>query len=141
MFFANSGRDELRRRYIEAWRRRRGSLPLEPLDAQIADVIALHPEYHRELESPAAAAGEFSVEQGRTNPFLHMGLHLAIREQVGTRRPAGIEQVHRRLASVLGDVHEAEHRMIEVLAEALWEAQRAGGPPDEARYLERLQRL
>ena len=31
--------------------------------------------------------------------------------------------------------------MIEVLAEALWEAQRAGGPPDEARYLERLQRL
>ena|SRR6478735_725991 len=141
MFFANSGRDELRRRYIEAWRRRRGSLPLEPLDAQIADVIALHPEYHRELESPEAAAGEFSVEQGRTNPFLHMGLHLAIREQVATRRPAGIEQVHRRLAAALGDVHEAEHRMIEVLAETLWEAQRAGGAPDEARYLERLQRL
>jgi len=141
MFFANSGRDELRRRYIEAWRRRRGSLPLEPLDAQIADVIALHPEYHRELESPEAAAGEFSVEQGRSNPFLHMGLHLAIREQVATRRPAGIEQVHRRLAAALGDVHEAEHRMIEVLAEALWEAQRAGGAPDEARYLERLQRL
>jgi len=141
MFFANSGRDELRRRYVEAWRRRREGLPLEPLDAQIADVIALHPEYHRELESPAATAGEFSVEQGKANPFLHMGLHLAIREQVGTRRPAGIEQVHRRLANALGDVHEAEHRMIEVLAEALWEAQRAGGPPDEARYLERLQRL
>jgi hypothetical protein len=141
MFFANSGRDELRRRYIEAWRRRRESLPLEPLDTQIADVIALHPEYHHELESPEAAAGEFSVEQGRTNPFLHMGLHLAIREQVATRRPAGIEQVHRRLAAALGDVHEAEHRMIEVLAETLWEAQRAGGPPDEARYLERLQRL
>ena len=141
MFFANSGRDELRRRYIEAWRRRRESLPLEPLDAQIADVIALHPEYHRELESPEAAAGEFSVEQGRTNPFLHMGLHLAIREQVATRRPSGIEQVHRRLAAALGDVHEAEHRMIEVLAETLREAQRAGGPPDEARYLERLQRL
>ena len=141
MFFANSGRDELRRRYVEAWRRRREGLPLEPLDAQIADVIALHPEYHRELESPAATAGEFSVEQGKTNPFLHMGLHLAIREQVATNRPAGIAEVHAKLAARAGGAHEAEHRMIEVLAEALWEAQRAGGPPDEARYLERLQRL
>src|SRR5262245_57465061 len=137
MFFANSGRDELRRRYVEAWRRRREALPLEPLDAQIADVVALHPEYHGFLETPDASAGEFTVEQGRINPFLHMGLHLAIREQVGTRRPPGIEQVHQRLATRLGDVHEAEHRMIEVLAEALWEAQRAGRAPDEAAYLEK----
>jgi hypothetical protein len=31
--------------------------------------------------------------------------------------------------------------MIEVLAEALWEAQRAGAAPDEQRYLERLRLL
>ena len=141
MFFGNSGRDELRHRYVEAWRRRRQGLPLEPLDAQIADIIALHPEYHALLESPAATGGEFTVEQGRINPFLHMGLHLAIREQVGTRRPPGIEQVHGRLAAKFGGTHEAEHRMIEVLAETLWEAQRAGRAPDEAAYLERLRRL
>lgn len=141
MFFANSGRDELRRRYVEAWRRQREGLPLDPLDAQIAAVVALHPEYHALLEQPDAGAGEYSVEAGRTNPFLHMGLHLALREQVGTRRPAGIEIVHQRLARSLGGVHEAEHRMIEVLAETLWEAQRAGRAPDEQRYLERLQRL
>lgn len=141
MFFGNSGRDELRHRYVEAWRRRREGLPLEPLDAQIADVIALHPEYHTLLESPAATGGEFTVEQGQINPFLHMGLHLAIREQVGTHRPPGIEQVHGRLAAKLGGAHEAEHRMIEVLAETLWEAQRAGRAPDEAAYLERLRRL
>lgn len=141
MFFGNSGRDELRHRYVEAWRRRRGGLPLEPLDAQIADVIELHPEYHAFLESPAATSGEFTVEQGRINPFLHMGLHLAVREQVGTRRPPGIEQVHGRLAAKLGGAHEAEHRMIEVLAETLWEAQRSGSAPDEAAYLEKLRRL
>ncbi|HXC58820.1 MAG TPA: DUF1841 family protein [Steroidobacteraceae bacterium] len=141
MFFANTGRDELRRRYVEAWRRRREALPLEPLDAQIADIIALHPEYHALLEAPDASAQDFSVEQGRSNPFLHMGLHLAIREQLATRRPPGIELVHARLASTLGDVHAAEHRMIEVLAEALWEAQRAGRAPDEQRYLERLRSL
>jgi len=141
MFFANSGRDELRRRYVEAWRRRREGLPLEPLDAQIADVIALHPEYHRELESPAATAGEFSVEQGKTNPFLHMGLHLAIREQVATDRPAGIARLHQELTRRSENAHAAEHRMIEPLAQTLWEAQRSGQVPDELAYLERLRRL
>lgn len=141
MFFANSGRDELRRGYVEAWQRQRDGLPLTPLQAQIASVVALHPEYHALLESPDARAGDYSVEAGRTNPFLHMGLHLALREQVGTRRPPGIEVVHQRLARTLGGVHEAEHRMIEVLAETLWEAQRAGRAPDEQRYLERLQGL
>jgi hypothetical protein len=141
MFFANAGRDELRRGYVEAWQRQRDGLPLTPLQAQIAAVVALHPEYHALLESRDAQAGDYSVEAGRTNPFLHMGLHLALREQVGTRRPLGIEVVHQRLARTLGGIHQAEHRMIEVLAETLWEAQRAGRAPDEQRYLERLQGL
>ena len=141
MMFANAERDELRRRYVNAWQRRRDGLPLGPLDAQIADVIELHPEYHALLEAPDATAAAFTVEQGRSNPFLHMGLHLAIREQVSTRRPAGIEAVHLRLSRQLGDVHTAEHRMIEVLAQTLWEAQRAGAAPAEDVYLERLRRL
>ncbi len=141
MMFANAGRDELRRRYLAAWQRRRDGLPLEPLDAQIADVIELHPEYQAMLENPAALEQDFTIEQGRINPFLHMGLHLGIREQLATRRPVGIEQVHARLAKKLGDVHAAEHRMIDVLAETLWEAQRAGRAPDEAAYLEKLRKL
>jgi len=141
MIFADSSRDGLRRRYLNAWQRRREGMPLEPLDAQIADVIEQHPEYQSLLEDPAALDTEFTVEQGRINPFLHMGLHLGLREQLGTRRPAGIDQVHARLATRLGDAHEAEHRMIEVLAETLWDAQRAGRAPDEQRYLERLRQL
>lgn len=141
MIFANEGRDALRQRYAEAWRRRNEGLPLEPLDAQIADVIAQHPEYHAAVEDPEAATAEYDVEAGRSNPWLHMGLHLAIREQVSTRRPAGIEAEHARLSRQLGSVLAAEHRMIEVLAETLWEAQRAATAPDERRYLERLRRL
>jgi hypothetical protein len=141
MMFAASSREELRRRYLSAWQRRCDGLPLEPLDAQIADVIELHPEYQALLEGAEAVSHEFTVEQGRINPFLHMGLHLGIREQLATRRPAGIELVHARLARKFGDAHEAEHRMIDVLAETLWEAQRAGRAPDEAHYLERLKKL
>ncbi len=141
MFFASSSREDLRRRYIEAWRRHREGLPLEPLDAQVADVVALHPEYHAMLEAPDALTREFTVEAGGINPFLHMGLHLGVREQVTTNRPPGITDVHARLSRRLGSTHDAEHRMVEVLAETLWEAQRAGRAPDESAYLDRLRRL
>jgi hypothetical protein len=141
MIFADNNRQQMRRHYLDAWQRRRDGLPLTPLDAQIADVIALHPEYQPLLEDPDALAAEFTVEQGRTNPFLHMSLHLGLREQLATKRPAGIEQVHARLAAKLGSTHDAEHRMIEALAETLWEAQRGGRAPDELAYLEKLKRL
>ena len=141
-FFHDQGRSSLRRMYLEAWRKHRESLPVEPVEDQIIRVVALHPEYAQLLESdPAALDREYPPEEGQTNPFLHMGLHLAIREQVATDRPAGIAVVHRSLAARLGDVHEAEHAMIERLGEALWSAQRAGLPPDEAQYLESLRRL
>jgi hypothetical protein len=141
-FFHDQGRASLRRMYLEAWRKHRESLPVEPVEDQIIRVVSLHPEYVQLLESgPAALDREYTPEQGQTNPFLHMGLHLAIREQVATDRPAGIAVVHRSLAARLGDVHEAEHAMIERLGEALWNAQRTGLPPDEAQYLESLRRL
>ncbi len=141
MVFAGSSRDDLRRQYYQAWQRHQQGLPLEPLDAAIADVIALHPEYHALFASPEALHEAFTVERGQVNPFLHMGLHLGLREQLATRRPAGIDAVHARLLRRSGDAHDVEHRMIEVLATMLWEAQRAGRAPDEQLYLERLRQL
>jgi hypothetical protein len=141
-FFHDQGRSSLRLMYYEAWRKHRESLPVEPIEDQIIRVIELHPEYARAFESGADALDrDYTPEQGESNPFLHMGLHLAIREQVATNRPPGIADVHRALLRKLGDVHEAEHCMIEQLAVALWEAQRAGVPPNEAAYLEALRRL
>ena len=136
--FAQHDREQLRRMYLEAWRKYVARQPLEPLEGQIAAVIAEHPEYLPVLEASAALEADFTPEGGRENPFLHMGLHLAIREQVATDRPAGIARIHRDLAGRLGDAHAAEHAMLERLAETLWEAQRRGGLPDEQRYIERL---
>lgn len=140
--FAGQSREQLRRLYLEAWRKFTARAPLEPLEAQVAAVVAEHPEYVRWLEAgEAALAAEFTPEGGQQNPFLHMGLHLAIREQVATNRPAGIAAIHAALAARMGDVHAAEHAMLEPLAQALWEAQRAGKMPDEQAYLERLRAL
>ena len=136
-----SDREGLRAFYVEAWRKRRAGLPAEPLEHQVADVIAQHPEYHALLESGAAALErDWTPESGQENPFLHMGLHLGLREQVATDRPAGIAALYRELASRHG-LHAAEHRMAECLAEALWLAQRNNSLPDEVSYLNALRRI
>jgi len=140
-FFAGQNRDQMRRMYLEAWRKYSAKAPLEPLEAQLAAVIAEHPEYVTLLEAGEGALGaEFTPEGGQQNPFLHMGLHLAIREQVGTNRPLGIAEVHQKLSARIG-THDAEHAMLEPLAETLWDAQRQGRAPDEQVYLERLRKL
>src|ERR1700755_1020273 len=136
--FAGQNRDQLRRMYLDTWKKYTNRQPLEPLEAQVAAVIAEHPEYVPWLESGNdALTAEFTPEGGQQNPFLHMGLHLAIREQVATNRPSGIAEIHQRLSGRLGGAHEAEHAMLEPLAEAIWEAQRQGKIPDEQAYLER----
>lgn len=140
-FFAQQSREQLREFYMQAWRKHRDGAPLEPLEAQIADVVALHPEYHRIVEHTDALHRDWTPEGGDTNPFLHMGLHLAVRDQIATDRPPGIRTAFRALAAQAGSEHEAEHRLIDCLAEALWNAQRSGLPPDELAYLTTVRRL
>lgn len=135
-------RDQLRRMYCEAWNRLRQGQRLEPLQAEIVAVIEQHPEYQPLLENADQALGkEYLPEQGETNPFLHMGLHLAIREQVGTDRPIGIRVAWQRLTTGKGDSHDLEHRLMEYLAEMIWQAQRDGTVPDEAHYLNCIEEL
>ncbi len=133
-------RKQLRIMYAEAWRKRCERLPMSPLEAQIAAIIELHPEYHADITSDDLDR-DYTPDGGQTNPFLHMGLHLGIREQVSTNRPPGIANILEVLRAKLGDAHAAEHQMIDCLAETLWEAQNQNRAPDEAKYLERLRHL
>ena len=133
-------RQELRRAYADAWRKHCAKAPLSPLEAQIAAVLEQHPEYHDAVTGDDLDK-DYTPEGGQTNPFLHMGLHLGIREQVATNRPAGIAEIYTALTACAGDAHAAEHQMIECLAETLWEAQSQNRAPDEEQYLERLRRL
>jgi hypothetical protein len=134
--FDSQSREELRRTYVEAWRKHLAHSPLTPLEAMIADVIGVHPEYQAIMADAAAAtAFESSGTDGGENPFLHMGLHLAVRDQVSIDRPPGVRELHRLLQVRHGGLHGAEHALMEALGETLWQAQRAGRPPDEAGYL------
>jgi hypothetical protein len=123
----NPSRDEARRFFIEAWKKRRDGTPGSPMEAVVADVIEAHPEYHPLYElGEDGLTKEWTPEAGETNPFLHINLHVAVREQVSVDQPQGIRALHMALASRLGDLFEADHRVMDCLAEQIWQNQRNG---------------
>jgi len=134
--FDGYSRDQLRLAYSQAWAKHLARSPLAPLEAQIADVIEAHPEYQQVVADADTAVGfESSPGQAEENPFLHLGLHLAVRDQLSVDRPSGIRDLLRQLQAHYGDAHRAEHALMEALAEELWTAQRDGRAPDEGQYL------
>ena len=129
-------RDQARRFFIEAWHRYRHKQPLEPLEALAVEHILRHPEYHSLLEDEEGSlAGEWPPELGQTNPFLHLGLHLSISEQLSIDQPVGIVARYQTLLYRLGDEHAAQHAVMDCLVEMIWQAQRYDRPPDGAAYL------
>jgi Domain of unknown function (DUF1841) len=135
--FQNYSREQLRRAYAEAWAKHMARSPLTPLEALIADVIGAHPEYQRIVsDADTALAFEPPSTGAAENPFLHMGLHLAVREQLAVDRPPGIRALKQQLQTRCGDVHRAEHVLMDSLGEELWKAQRDGRAPDEGQYLQ-----
>lgn len=134
-------REQLRTQYVEAWRKAQAGEPLTSQEAMISDVIGLHTEYHAILEDmQRALAFEPDATAAAQNPFLHMGLHLAVREQISIDRPPGVRELAQGLRSRFGD-HEGEHALMQALGETLWEAQGAGQAPDEKLYLQKARRL
>jgi Domain of unknown function (DUF1841) len=129
-------REQLRQSYAQAWAKHLARVPLTPLEALITDVIGRHPEYQQLVADPEAVLGfEANTDGHAENPFLHMGLHLAVREQLSIDRPPGVRELLKDFQSPHGDAHAAEHVLMEALGETLWKAQRSGQAPDEKEYL------
>ena len=138
--FAPSQND-VRRFFCETFRKLRDGAPLTPMEAIAADWVAEHPEYSNDLtDVDAALAAVYTVEDGRTNPFLHLSMHLTISEQVSIDQPRGIKQAVGLLAAKRGSAHAAQHEVMECLGEMVWASQKSGLPPDGERYLECVRR-
>lgn len=134
-------RDKLRQFYVDTWQKAQTNQAMDAMETMVARVIELHPEYHAMLNNEHHLGNEYLPEMGETNPFLHMGMHLGLQEQVAMDRPAGIQDVYKQLGEKLKDVHDTEHAMMECLAESLWQAQSQQKEPDEQAYLTCLQAL
>lgn len=132
---------DVRRFFCETWRKQRQGLPLTPMEAMAADWVTEHPEYHADLaDVDVAVAASYSVEDGRTNPFLHLAMHLSIAEQCSIDQPTGIRQAVSLLAARRNALHEAHHEVMECLGEMIWASQRSGLPPDGQAYIDAVRR-
>ena len=133
-------RTELRQMFFTSWKKHQDKQIMEPLEAVVAKIIELHPEYHSLLENQEAVDKDYTPEMGETNPFLHMAMHISIQEQLSTKRPVGIEQIYQSMLTKIKDAHETEHLMMECLGKMLWEAQSQNRAPDETDYLNCLKK-
>jgi hypothetical protein len=132
-------RDQARQFLFETWRKYQAREPLQGLETVALEVLLLHPEYHGMLHEPERfVARDYLPEDGQTNPFLHLGLHIAIEEQLAIDQPPGIRAEFERLLARRGDRHDALHAVLDCLGEVLWRAQRDGVAPDGEAYLECL---
>lgn len=135
----NPTRDESREFLFTAWKKYRANETLSGLEAMAVEVISLHPEYHAVLENRDKYNDkDYAPESGATNPFLHIFFHIGIREQISIDQPAGVRAAHVALTQKRGGAHEAEHDMMDCLAEMIWQAQRNKCAPDAAVYLQCL---
>lgn len=138
--FAPSQSD-VRKFFCETFRKSFANEILTPIEAIAADWIREHPEYDDTLRNlDQALTTNYSVDEGRTNPFLHLSMHLSISEQISVDQPKGIRGIFLALANKLNSEHEAQHQIMECLGEMIWVAQRNGTPPDGAAYIEALRK-
>ena len=132
---------DVRRFFCSVHAKAQSNQPLEALEIIASQWIAEHPEYHADFaDSDAALETMYGVEGGKTNPFLHLSMHLSISEQCSIDQPRGIRQAVEQLTAKRDSLHDAHHETMDCLGQMVWESQRAGRPPDGAAYIDCVQR-
>lgn len=136
MALFNPSRDEVRQFFFDAWAKFKQQETLTELEKMAVGIMHMHSEYHNILDQPEHYLQQaYYPEMGETNPFLHMSLHLSIQEQISINQPIGITQAYGKLCTRLQEEHEAQHALLECLAETIWLAQRNQTGLDAAHYL------
>lgn len=127
---------ETRKQFFDSWQKWQRGHTMTALEQQIARVIQEHPEYHFLFNNPDKHLQQaYFPELGETNPFLHLGLHLAIRDQVQLNTPPGIKDIYHQLLKRYDDSLHVEHLMLDCLAEMIWKSQKYQSAPDVEAYI------
>ena len=132
---------DVRRFFCSTYAKARAGSPLEAIETIAAQWMDEHPEYASDFaDVDAALAAMETVQDGRTNPFLHLSMHLSISEQCSIDQPRGIRQAIELLTHKRDSLHQAHHEAMDCLGKMLWESQQAGRPPEGDTYIACVQR-
>jgi hypothetical protein len=127
--------------FCAVYAKTKSNQPLEAIEIIASQWMEEHPEYHADFADSALALEKmYDVEGGKTNPFLHLSMHLSISEQCSIDQPRGIRQAVELLTARRDSLHDAHHEAMDCLGQMVWESQRAGQPPNGAAYIDCVQR-
>jgi hypothetical protein len=134
----NPTRDQARLFFLNSWRKYHMDQALSEAESLALKWMSKHPEYFTTFDEAEeeVLAKDFAVEQGQSNPFLHLSMHLAVEEQVSIDQPPGIRSAYRALCERMGDEHAAAHQVFECLAEQIYQQQKNGLAFDSSRYIQ-----
>ena len=132
---------DVRRFFCSVYAKWRDGQPMDALETLASQWVAEHPEYHADFaDVDAALERMYEVKDGKTNPFLHLSMHLSVSEQCSIDQPRGIRQAVELLTAKRDSLHDAHHETMDALGQMIWESQRSGRPPDGHAYIDAVQR-
>jgi hypothetical protein len=135
---------DVRRFFCSVYAKAIDNVALEAIETIASLWIDEHPEYHADLENEDAALLNLSqivnTDDGKTNPFLHLSMHLTLSEQCSIDQPRGIRQAIELLTARLDSLHDAHHIAMECLGQMIWDAQQNKQALDGQAYVEAVQR-
>jgi len=134
----STDRSQQRKFLATAWGKYSSNLLLDSLELQLAKIIERHPEYQDIIKNLDT---EYFPEQGKTNPFLHINLHLSLQDQLSLDQPKGINKIYNDLLKKVKDAHQVEHIMMDHIAEMIFNSQKYAKPIDLEHYLRSLKSL
>ena len=135
----NPSREQVRQFFFDVWAKYRSGQVLAGAEQIALEAILAHPEYHTMFDNRERYLDrDYPPELGETNPFLHLSMHLSIAEQVSIDQPAGVRARYQQLLAQRGEVMQAQHEVMDCLAEMIWQAQRSGSAYDPLAYLQCL---
>ena len=137
----NPSQADVRRFFCSVFAKSQTGQALDAMETIASLWMNEHPEYHAEFANlDGALASMDRLEDGKSNAFLHLSMHLSITEQCSIDQPHGIRQAVELLTHRRDSLHDAHHEVMDCLGQMMWESQRAGRPPDGPAYIACVQR-
>ena len=137
----NPSQADVRRFFCSVYAKAQAGSALEAIEIIASQWMNEHPEYAADFaDVDAALAAMQDGPQDRTNPFLHLSMHLSISEQCSIDQPRGIRQAVELLTHKRNSLHDAHHAAMDCQGQMLWESQRAARAPDGEAYVACVQR-
>ena len=125
-------------RVLQVAARREEGQSFEELDACIAQVMDMHPEFDKIWKQGELATHPQEINGQVVNPFVHTVLHVIIDKQILTGQFEFVEETYLRLKDQGMEDHDALHAVIAVYAELHFSTFRQGKQFDTLDYESRL---